>query len=73
MRYVVESIDNCVARLEDETGASLFFSVSSLPAGAADGTCLRTEGGLLVPDPAYEHSRRRQLYDLQQRLKSNRD
>ena len=71
MRYVVESIDNGVARLEDETGDSLFFSVSSLPADAADGTCLRTEGGLLVPDPEYERARRRRLHDLQQRLRND--
>ena len=70
MRYRVDSISDGIARLEDESGALLLFSASSLPEGARDGSCLKTRGGLLVPDPETENDRRAALFTLQQTLKN---
>ena len=70
MRYRVDSISDGIARLEDESGALLLFSASSLPEGARDGSCLKTRGGLLVLDPDAESLRRTELFTLQQTLKN---
>ncbi len=71
MTYRVDGISDGIARLEDESGALLYFSASSLPPDVRDGSCLRTCGGLLISDPEEEAARRKRVYDLQQRLRDN--
>lgn len=68
MEYCVDRIEEGVAVLLSSDGETLRLPLSALPAGTAEGSVLREEGGVFVPDEAQAVSRRAALLALQQSL-----
>lgn len=67
-KYVVEEIENGVAKCENEDGDFEFIKLSSLPSAAKEGDVLVFEDGFYTVSQSETDERKKKMLELQNKL-----